>query len=114
MRLAGVDHIHAGTVVGELEGDPNATAGYYDTCREIKQPRNPVKGIFFDPDWVSMPGVMPVASGGIHAAQMGDLLQSSARMWCCSSVAARSATRWYLRRRHRQPGCAGGDHQGPE
>jgi ribulose-bisphosphate carboxylase large chain len=74
MRLAGVDHIHAGTVVGKLEGDPNATAGYYDTCREIKQPRDPVKGIFFDQDWGSMPGIMPVASGGIHAAQMGDLL----------------------------------------
>ena len=27
MRLAGVDHIHAGTVVGKLEGDPNAIAG---------------------------------------------------------------------------------------
>ena len=27
MRLAGVDHIHAGTVVGKLEGDPNAVAG---------------------------------------------------------------------------------------
>jgi ribulose-bisphosphate carboxylase large chain len=74
MRLAGVDHIHAGTVVGKLEGDPNATAGYYDTCREMKQPRDPVKGIFFDQDWGSMPGMMPVASGGIHAGQMGDLL----------------------------------------
>jgi ribulose-bisphosphate carboxylase large chain len=31
MRLAGVDHIHVGTVVGKLEGDPNTTAGYYDT-----------------------------------------------------------------------------------
>src|SRR5277367_2112204 len=27
MRLAGVDHIHAGTVVGKLEGDPNMIAG---------------------------------------------------------------------------------------
>lgn len=33
MRLAGVDHIHAGTVVGKLEGDPNTTAGYYDVLR---------------------------------------------------------------------------------
>src|SRR6202162_2005108 len=30
MRLAGVDHIHAGTVVGKLEGDPATTRGYYD------------------------------------------------------------------------------------
>src|SRR6201992_2541212 len=28
MRLAGVDHIHAGTVVGKLEGDPEATKGH--------------------------------------------------------------------------------------
>jgi ribulose-bisphosphate carboxylase large chain len=74
MRLAGVDHIHAGTVVGKLEGDPNATAGYYDTCREMKQPVDRVKGIFFEQDWGAMPGMMPVASGGIHAGQMGDLL----------------------------------------
>jgi ribulose-bisphosphate carboxylase large chain len=74
MRLAGVDHIHSGTVVGKLEGDPNAIRGYYDTLREIKVPRDPVRGFYFDQDWGSMPGVMPVASGGIHAGQMHDLL----------------------------------------
>jgi ribulose-bisphosphate carboxylase large chain len=74
MRLAGVDHIHSGTVVGKLEGDPNAISGYYDTLRLGKLKANPVKGLFFDQDWGSMPGVMPVASGGIHAGQMHDLL----------------------------------------
>jgi ribulose-bisphosphate carboxylase large chain len=74
MRLAGVDHIHSGTVVGKLEGDPNAIRGYYDTCRLGKLTANPVRGIYFDQDWGSMPGVMPVASGGIHAGQMHDLL----------------------------------------
>jgi ribulose-bisphosphate carboxylase large chain len=74
MRMAGVDHIHSGTVVGKLEGDPNAIAGYYDTLRLGKIKANPVKGLYFDQDWGSMPGVMPVASGGIHAAQMHDLL----------------------------------------
>jgi len=34
VRLLGVDHVHAGTVVGKLEGDPNTTAGYYDILRE--------------------------------------------------------------------------------
>ena len=29
MRLAGVDHIHPGTVVGKLEGDPMTIRGYY-------------------------------------------------------------------------------------
>ncbi len=74
MRLAGVDHIHAGTVVGKLEGDPNTTAGFYDTLRHDHVSADPVKGLYFDQDWASMPGVMPVASGGIHAGQMHQLL----------------------------------------
>jgi ribulose-bisphosphate carboxylase large chain len=74
MRLAGVDHIHAGTVVGKLEGDPHATAGYYDTLRLDHVAADPVKGLFFDQDWASLPGCMPVASGGIHAGQMHQLL----------------------------------------
>jgi ribulose-bisphosphate carboxylase large chain len=74
MRMAGVDHIHAGTVVGKLEGDPNMIAGYYDTLRLDTIAADPAKGLYFDQDWASMPGVMPVASGGIHAAQMGQLL----------------------------------------
>ncbi len=74
MRLAGVDHIHAGTVVGKLEGDPNAIAGFYDTLRLGYVPADPVKGLYFDQDWGSLPGTMPVASGGIHAGQMHQLL----------------------------------------
>ena len=74
MRLAGVDHIHAGTVVGKLEGDPNIIAGYYDTLRLDSIKADPRKGLFFDQEWVRTPGVMPVASGGIHAGQMHQLL----------------------------------------
>ena len=73
-RLMGVDHVHAGTVVGKLEGDPATTRGFYDTLREDHVSRNPENGIFFDQDWASMPGVLPVASGGIHAGQMHQLL----------------------------------------
>ncbi len=74
MRMAGVDHIHAGTVVGKLEGDPKTTAGIYDTLREPFVPQNLEHGIFFDQPWASLGGVMPVASGGIHAGQMHQLL----------------------------------------
>lgn len=74
VRMMGVDHIHAGTVVGKLEGDPNIVAGYYDTLRLDFIPANPLHGIYFDQRWLSMPGVMPVASGGIHAGQMPQLL----------------------------------------
>ncbi len=74
MRMAGVDHIHAGTVVGKLEGDPNVIAGVYDVCRENHVPQNLQHGIFFDQPWASLKKLMPVASGGIHAGQMHQLL----------------------------------------
>ncbi|TDW32836.1 ribulose 1,5-bisphosphate carboxylase large subunit [Rhizobium azibense] len=74
MRLAGVDHIHAGTVVGKLEGDPATTRGYYDVCREGFNPMRLENGIFFEQDWASLNRMMPVASGGIHAGQMHQLL----------------------------------------
>ena len=92
MRLAGVDHIHAGTVVGKLEGDPATTKGYYDICRDEFTPQNLENGIFFDQDWASLNKVMPVASGGIHAGQMHQLLDLSRR--------GRGAA---VRRRHDRP-----------
>jgi ribulose-bisphosphate carboxylase large chain len=74
MRLAGVDHIHAGTVVGKLEGDPAVVAGIYDALRESSNPANLPRGLFFEQDWAQLRKVMPVASGGIHAGQMHQLL----------------------------------------
>jgi ribulose-bisphosphate carboxylase large chain len=74
MRLAGVDHIHAGTVVGKLEGDPATTRGYYDICREERNEMRLEHGLFFDQDWASLNRMMPVASGGIHAGQMHQLI----------------------------------------
>ena len=98
MRLAGVDHIHAGTVVGKLEGDPNAIAGYYDTLRLSHVPADPVKGLYFDQDWASHARLScrspPAAS---TPARCTSCCTTSARTWCCSSVAARSATRWASR-----------------
>jgi ribulose-bisphosphate carboxylase large chain len=73
-RLLGVDHLHSGTVVGKLEGDPNIIRGYYDTLRLEHVDADLTKGLYFDQDWAAMPGVMPVASGGIHAGQMHQLL----------------------------------------
>ena len=74
MRMAGVDHIHAGTVVGKLEGDPLMIKGFYDTLRGTRVPQSLEHGLFFDQDWASLNRVMPVASGGIHAGQMHQLL----------------------------------------
>ncbi len=73
-RMLGVDHIHAGTVVGKLEGDPNAIQGYYDTLRLSNVQANPMRGLYFDQEWAALPAVMPVASGGIHAGQAHQLL----------------------------------------
>jgi ribulose-bisphosphate carboxylase large chain len=74
LRMAGVDHLHAGTIVGKLEGDPNSVLGFYDTLRETHTPRCLEHGLFFDQDWAGLRRVMPVASGGIHAGQMHQLL----------------------------------------
>jgi ribulose-bisphosphate carboxylase large chain len=74
LRLAGCDHLHSGTVVGKLEGDPNAVKGYCLTMRENKIEARPELGLYFEQDWASLAPVMPVASGGIHAGQMHLLL----------------------------------------
>jgi ribulose-bisphosphate carboxylase large chain len=74
LRLAGVDHAHAGTAVGKLEGDPPTVQGYYDVLREEVNRVNLPRGLFFDQDWAGLRKVMPVASGGIHAGQMHQLL----------------------------------------
>ena len=50
MRMAGVDHIHAGTVVGKLEGDPMMIRGYYDTLLDTHTQIQLEKGIFFEQD----------------------------------------------------------------
>src|SRR5689334_17815466 len=74
MRLAGVDHLHAGTIVGKLEGDPNTVQGFYNVLREPHNAVDLQRGVFFEQDWAGLHGVMPVASGGIHAGQMHQLL----------------------------------------
>ena len=74
LRLAGVDHLHAGTAVGKLEGDPMTVQGYYNICRDAKTAVDLPRGIFFEQDWGALRKVMPVASGGIHAGQMHQLL----------------------------------------
>jgi ribulose-bisphosphate carboxylase large chain len=74
LRLSGVDHLHAGTVVGKLEGDRNSVLGFYDILRERHNDVDLERGLFFEQDWAGLRKVMPVASGGIHAGQMHQLL----------------------------------------
>ena len=44
--------------------------GYYDTLRLATVPLDLGQGIYFEQEWGSRPGTMPVASGGIHAGQI--------------------------------------------
>jgi ribulose-bisphosphate carboxylase large chain len=74
MRMAGVDHIHAGTVVGKLEGDPAMIKGFYRTLLEISTEKNLSVGFYFPQEWASLRKCVPVASGGIHAGQMHQLI----------------------------------------
>ena len=74
LRLAGCDHLHTGTAVGKLEGDPLTVQGYYNVCRDSYTKTDLPRGLFFDMDWADTKKVMPVASGGIHAGQMHQLL----------------------------------------
>jgi ribulose-bisphosphate carboxylase large chain len=74
MRMAGVDHIHAGTVVGKLEGDPLMVKGFYNTLLDVKTDVNLPQGLFFAQDWASLRKCMPVASGGIHCGQLHQLV----------------------------------------
>jgi ribulose-bisphosphate carboxylase large chain len=74
MRMAGVDHIHAGTVVGKLEGDPLMVKGFYNTLLDTENKINLPQGIFFDMDWAALRRCVPVASGGIHCGQMHQLI----------------------------------------
>ena len=50
MRMAGVVHIHAGTVVGKLEGDPSMVQGFYKVLRDAKIKKGTHRSLFFEQD----------------------------------------------------------------
>ena len=75
LRMSGGDHIHSGTVVGKLEGEREMTLGFVDLLRDDYIEKDRSRGVFFTQDWVSMPGVIPVASGGIHVWHMPALTE---------------------------------------
>uniref|UniRef100_A0A803L2M4 Ribulose bisphosphate carboxylase large subunit C-terminal domain-containing protein n=1 Tax=Chenopodium quinoa TaxID=63459 RepID=A0A803L2M4_CHEQI len=70
LRLSSGDHIHSGTVLGKLEGERDITLGFVDLLRDGYTEKDRSRGIYFTQSWVSTPGVLPVASGGIHVWHM--------------------------------------------
>jgi ribulose-bisphosphate carboxylase large chain len=74
-RIVGADHLHNGTVVGKLEGDRASTIGINEMMRETRVATvEQCPGHHFDQQWLSMPAMMPVASGGIHVWNMPELV----------------------------------------
>ncbi|KAM3744748.1 hypothetical protein ACB098_06G075400 [Castanea mollissima] len=63
LRMSGGDHIHSDTVVVKLEGEREITLGFIEAA------------VYFTQDWVSLPGVLLVASGGIHVWHMPALTE---------------------------------------
>ena len=68
--MSGGDHINPGTVVGKLEVEREFTLGFVDLLRDDFIGKDRSHGIYFTQHWVSLPGVLPVASGGIHVWHM--------------------------------------------
>ena len=75
MRMADCNHIHSGTVVGKLEGDPNMIKGFYKTLLDVHTEQFVHEGLYFVQDWASLRKCVPVASSEIHAGQMSQLLR---------------------------------------
>jgi len=63
---SGRDHIN--TVVGQLSGEREITLGFVDLLRDDFIEKDRSRGIYFR---VSLPGVMPVASGGGYSLNKG-------------------------------------------
>ncbi|CAN6465181.1 unnamed protein product [Victoria cruziana] len=75
LRMSGGDHIHYGSVVGKLEGKRDVTLGFVDLLHDDFIEKDWSRGIYFTQDWVSMLGVLPVASGGIYVWHMPALIE---------------------------------------
>ncbi|KAF3657043.1 Ribulose bisphosphate carboxylase large chain [Capsicum annuum] len=74
--MSGGDHIHSGTIVGKLEGEIDITLSFVDLLCDnfVEQDRS--YDSYFTQDWISLRGVLPVASGGIHVWHMPTLTES--------------------------------------
>ena len=74
-RLIGVDPLHTGTGVGNMEGAPAMIRHYGDICRKTKESAAPhLFSLGFE--WLpKINPIMPVASGGLNAGSVDALLE---------------------------------------
>uniref|UniRef100_A0A7N0V1I7 Ribulose bisphosphate carboxylase large subunit C-terminal domain-containing protein n=1 Tax=Kalanchoe fedtschenkoi TaxID=63787 RepID=A0A7N0V1I7_KALFE len=63
------------THLGDPLGHDDITLGFVDLLRDDFIEKDRSRGIYFTQDWVSLPGVLLVASGGIHVWHMPALTE---------------------------------------
>ncbi|KAL0396250.1 UNVERIFIED_CONTAM: Ribulose bisphosphate carboxylase large chain [Sesamum calycinum] len=78
LRLSGGDHIHSGTAIGKLEGERGITLGFVDLLRDDFVEKDRSRSIDFTQDWVSLPGVILMASG---ASKWNPELAAACEVW---------------------------------
>ncbi|XP_048501333.1 ribulose bisphosphate carboxylase large chain-like [Beta vulgaris subsp. vulgaris] len=59
----------------KLNVERDITLGFVDLLRDDYTEKDRSRGIYFTQSWVSTPGVLPVASGGIHVWHMPALTE---------------------------------------
>ncbi len=69
-RLAGIDQLHTGTVVGKMEG----TAHEVDTLNDFLQ-EDAGEIDYLRENWSKLKPVMPIASGGLHPGLAAELIK---------------------------------------
>lgn len=72
LRVVGVDQLHAGTVVGKLVSPQHEVLASADALRE---PRVRARTGLLDQDWAGFKPAFPVASGGLHAGIVPDVMR---------------------------------------
>jgi ribulose-bisphosphate carboxylase large chain len=76
-RLAGIDELHIGTVVGKMEGGAHEVVNYHRAIsQKVYEPLDPEDGghqWYLPQDWGGMLPVMSVNSGGLHPRHMVEL-----------------------------------------
>jgi len=69
-RLAGIDQLHTGTVVGKMDGDKKEVTTINKLLKEDWKHHNALKD-----NWSKLKPTMPIASGGLHPALVEKMIK---------------------------------------
>jgi ribulose-bisphosphate carboxylase large chain len=104
MRMLGVDHIHAGTAVGKLEGTPTSCRATTRSCGNNTSSRTPSGGSTSNRTGLTCRPSFPSPAGASTPARCTCSWTSLGTTSCSSSAAARSVIRWAFRPGRRPTG----------